>query len=464
MLMRHIKVLIVMHGAGSGGVEKSLLTLCSNLNKEIFEPIVVLPASGPLKTSLDTIGVKTCISPVGWWTPIRFHFNDAYYYRFLAGLKRRTRNLVDLIESNSIDIVHSSTLTIADGAIAAKLAGRPHIWHLHGNFTGADQSPFGSYWPVDVLYGMVGELSARVAAVSNTVKNYVAKYIPLEQIDVIHNGIDLDEFDRLAAQPCTLFSELPQLKNKFLIGLVGRIAKVKGTLDFVETAAKIAAARNEICFLVIGHPQEQEYVKQVNKRVLELNLQDRIIFMGARADVPSLLRQLNLLVLSSLKEGFSYSCLEGMAAGIPVISTRCGGAEELVVDGKTGKLVLVGDVDQLAEAILGVIGDQSLMTGMGQAGRLRAEQDFSGRKCAERFENLYQDIVRGYRSERSSRIWADVFMGLATDLGVLGTRIQEHERLIQGLKDFEGLFKNNVFYRALRSVYQTLSPKKGIKS
>ena len=448
-----------MHGAGKGGVEQSLFTLCKYLDKERFEPIVAVPEDGPLKASLDDMGVKTFITPMIWWTPIRFQFNERYYYHFLGGLKERVRGLASAIEENAIDIVHSATLTVADGAVAAKLIGLPHIWHLHGNFTGGDHEPFGTYWPIDVLYGIVSELSVKVAAVSETVKKFHAKYIPAEQIATIHNGIDLDNFDRLSTEDSTLLKDFPFIKDKLLIGLVGRIAKVKGTLDFIEAAAKVTVSRGDVSFLIIGHEQEKEYAEQVRKRVLGLNLQEKIIFTGARTDIPAILRRMGLLVLASKKEGLPYSCLEAMSAGLPVVATRCGGAEELVVDGDTGLLVPVGDPARLGEAITSVISDPEAMKKMGDAGRRRVETYFSGQACAEQFEKLYRNILESRSNERSCSPWPDVLMGFASDIGSLGSRVIEHERLIRGLKDFEALFKNNFLYRTLRVCYGALSSK-----
>ena len=459
MRASRIRILIVMHGVGRGGVEQSLFTLCKYLDKERFEPIVALPEDGPLKASLDDIGVKTLITPMIWWTPIRFHFNQRYYYHLLGGLKERVRGLAVAIEENAIDIVHSATLPVIEGAIAAKLAGRPHIWHLHGNFTGGDHEPFGTYWPIEVLYKMVSELSTKVAAVSETVKKFHAKYIPAEQIETIYNGIDLDNFDRLAAEDSTLLKDFPFIKDKLLIGLVGRIAKVKGTLDFIEAAAKVTASRADVSFLIIGHEQEKEYVEQVRKRVQELDLQGKVILTGARDDIPATLRNIDILVLASKKEGLPYSCLEAMSAGLPVVATRCGGAEELVVDGETGLLVPVGDPARLGEAITSVISDPEVMKKMGDAGRRRVESRFSGKACAEQFEKLYQDLLESRSKERSCSPWPEVLMGFASDIGSLGSRVMEHERLIRGLKDFEALFKNNFLYRTLRACYGALSSK-----
>ena len=110
----------------------------------------------------------------------------------------------------------------------------------------------------------------------------------------------------------------------------------------------------------------------------------------------------------------------------------------------------------MAEAILSIISDGATRKRKGQAGRQRIESHFSGRACAEGFERVYQEVVNNYACRQSSQLWEDIFMGFASDIGILGSRVMEHERLIQGLKDFEGLFKNNFFYRTLRSVYNSL--------
>jgi L-malate glycosyltransferase len=103
---------------------------------------------------------------------------------------------------------------------------------------------------------------------------------------------------------------------------------------------------------------------------------------------------LDFFVLSSHWEGFSIAVLEAMAAGLPVVAPRVTGAAEAIVDGETGLLVDIGDVDGLAEAMSKLVGDVNLAECMGVASRRRAESEFPYAKMLDRIENLYLDLSK----------------------------------------------------------------------
>lgn len=451
--MRHskVKILIVMHGAGKGGVEESIANLCKYLDKAKFEPIVAMPGDGPLKTYLESIDVKTITTPLEWWTPIWFFFGEGHYYKFLAGLKQRVDNLVKIINENDINVVHTSTLPVIDGAIAAKIAALPHIWHLHGRFDGSASSTFGTYVSIDNLYSMVSQLSARVVAVSQIVKDFVSLYMHPSNLEIIYNGIDLEKYNGKASPKSSLLEEFPTLENKILVGLVGRIAKVKGIEDYVEAAIDVIMERDDIGFLIVGPEEDKTLGQKVRKRVDSLHLADKIIFTGYREDIPTLLQQMDLVVCSSLKEGFSYSCLEAMAASKAIVTTKCGGPEEIVVHGDTGYLVEVGRPKELAQAILLMIRDPDKLKMMGSKGRQRSEQVFDARTYARNFERLYLEVMKQeLPRDPWTDPWSELFLHLATNIGSLGVKVIDQEHEIRDLRNFEALLKNNLLYRSLR--------------
>lgn len=446
-----------MHGAGEGGVEKSIATLCTYLNKERFEPLVAMPEDGPLKANLEGIGIKTIITPLEWWTPIWFFYGERHYYRFLAGLKQRVDNLVKIINENEINVIHSSTLPVVDGAIAAKISGIPHIWHLHGRFNGSASSSFGTYLPIEIIYRIVDQFSWQIVAVSQILKDFLSSYVTPSKIKLIYNGIDIDKFNGKRSLSKSLIEEFPTLKNKVLVGLVGRISRVKGIEDYVEAAISVLRIREDVGFLVVGTEEDKALGQKVRKRVDSLHLADKIIFTGYRKDIPSLLQEIDLVVCSSLKEGFPYSCLEAMAASRALVATRCGGPDELIISGETGYLTDVGNPDELARAILKIVENPETMHLMGEKGRQRIEQFFEARIYAQNFEKLYEDAVK----EKSlyvadSSVWEEVVLELLSSHGNIGKRVIECERQIKNLRTFEQLFKDNVFYKTLRRFYRSL--------
>ncbi|MBW1793705.1 MAG: glycosyltransferase family 4 protein [Deltaproteobacteria bacterium] len=444
-----MNVLIVMHGAGSGGVEKSLRTLCRYCSKEKFRLIVALPSEGPLKRYLDELNIKIVITSIDTWTPIPFHFGERHYFQFLSNLEERISALVEIINKENIDIVHSSTLSVADGAFAAKIAGVPHLWHIHGKSVGTTNA-YGSYLPIETLYALVENLSTEIIAVSNDARNFLKKYLPWQDVRVIYNGIDIEETDRLSAGPSLIRDEF-KLHKKKLVSLVGRIAEVKGIEDYVEAASRVLKDRDDVAFLVIGSDEDKELTTKIQSRIEALSLSDRIIFTGRRNDVPEILHQTDVFVCSSKTEGFPYSVLEAMAAQKPVVTTRCGGPEEIVVDGTTGFHVGVRRSAEMALALLRLLDDDQLARKMGLKGRELVEQKFSAEMFAKCFEETYMRILDKKRQETPNP-WTEVLLELTSTVGNLGTRTRHLENEVRDLRSFEGLFKNNFVYRGLRNL------------
>jgi len=119
-----------------------------------------------------------------------------------------------------------------------------------------------------------------------------------------------------------------------------------------------------------------------------LGLADAVVFAGFRTDVPALLRAADVFVLPSLLEGLPNTALEAMSVGLPVVATRVDGVPEAVVDGETGLLVPPEDSAALAEALGKLLAEPGTRSAMGEAGRLRAETEFSVERMLDAVEAL----------------------------------------------------------------------------
>jgi glycosyltransferase involved in cell wall biosynthesis len=130
-------------------------------------------------------------------------------------------------------------------------------------------------------------------------------------------------------------------------------------------------------------------------RAAKDDLKGRVHFLGERSNVPELLRGMNVYVNSSIAEGISNTILEAMATGLPVVATRAGGNVELVDHQVTGLLVPVGNVQELASALLLYFNDPALSVRHGAAGRQRAVDRFSIGKMGAQYKQLYLSLLQG---------------------------------------------------------------------
>jgi glycosyltransferase involved in cell wall biosynthesis len=124
-----------------------------------------------------------------------------------------------------------------------------------------------------------------------------------------------------------------------------------------------------------------------------MGLEQEVEILGFRQDVSEILQSHDLYILSSTHEGFSISAIEAMATGLPVIATRCGGPEEIVVEGVTGMLVPPSDSKALAEAIQFITAHVETANAMGIAGRQRVEKEFSITKMQSCYAQLYRSLL-----------------------------------------------------------------------
>ncbi|HET8872328.1 MAG TPA: glycosyltransferase, partial [Gaiellaceae bacterium] len=151
---------------------------------------------------------------------------------------------------------------------------------------------------------------------------------------------------------------------------VGRLKAPKDFLTLVRAASRLPEGAET---LIVGEGPDRLRLEQ---EINALGVTERVRLLGERYDVPKLLADADVFVLSSASEGMPVSVLEAMAAGLPVVSSRVGGVPELVVDGETGILVRPGDASALAAALSGLITDPAKRRSLGAAGRARAEERF----------------------------------------------------------------------------------------
>src|SRR4029077_7030742 len=143
------------HQSGVGS-ERVVPNLLAALDRERFEPLVVLPADGPLRAEIEALEIPVHILPLAWWIPAT-HWRAGEFLAQLAGLRERADALAALLEREEIDLVHTHFIVTLEGALAAARLGVPHVWHSRGFFGGG----FPPAWFDDVgfLYSVVDRLA-----------------------------------------------------------------------------------------------------------------------------------------------------------------------------------------------------------------------------------------------------------------------------------------------------------------
>jgi glycosyltransferase involved in cell wall biosynthesis len=186
----------------------------------------------------------------------------------------------------------------------------------------------------------------------------------------------------------------PGTGTRFVVGTVGRLQPVKDHVSLVKAFEAALAlcpeGMKEARLVIAGEGSERSAVESV---VAESGLQQRVKLLGARDDIPDVLRELELFVLPSLAEGISNTILEAMASGLPVLATRVGGNSELLEDGRAGALVSAGDWRAMAEQIAAYAADRMRLAAEGRAARELAVRKYSMQAMVEGYLAVYDGLM-----------------------------------------------------------------------
>jgi glycosyltransferase involved in cell wall biosynthesis len=226
----------------------------------------------------------------------------------------------------------------------------------------------------------------RYVAVSNDVARRLrtSLSVPTSRIRVVRNGIQLAPFDRPAR--ASLRAALTRGRDRPLVLTLARLDWQKGLPYLLQAAAMVP----EAIFLLAGDGPERAALET---QAQALNLNDRVVFLGFRDDIPDLLAACDMFVLPSLVEGFPLAVMEAAAAGKPVIATAIGGTEEAVLHGETGLLVPPADPTALAAAVRNLLADPALAGRLAAAGKARAQREFAAETMVRRVTEVYEEVL-----------------------------------------------------------------------
>ncbi|HYV64632.1 MAG TPA: glycosyltransferase [Myxococcales bacterium] len=232
--------------------------------------------------------------------------------------------------------------------------------------------------------------------------------IPADRVVVVHNGIDLEEFDRARRAP--LSSPVPGLETgpdgrsrRPAIAVAANLYAVKGHLDLIEAVEIVRRTVPDVLVLCAGEgPMRPVLEQQIRAR----GLRDNVVLLGHRLDVPAILRRVHMGCLCSHAEGLSNAVIESMAASLPVVATAVGGNVELVTEAgsrASGHLVPPHKPAVLADRLLGLLRDPARSSALGAAGRARIEADLTLDAMIEKTGALYEQVLSSARSAKRLR-------------------------------------------------------------
>ena len=375
-----IRVCHVITRLELGGAQQNTLYTLSHLDRRRFEPILIagkgeiLDAEARMIPSLRAVFLPDLVREVDV-------MRDA----------RALARIVGLLREWSPDVVHThSSKAGILGRWAAHLAAVPVILHtVHGFGFHPDQGKLRS-WIFRRLETATSRITTRFLAVSrsNLEAGIALGVFDRGRVSLVRSGIELSAF-RNGASPGGLRASIGIPMGVPVAGMVACLKPQKAPLDWVHAASRILQRVPSAHFVLVG---DGELRSAVEEAILRRGLSGRFHLLGWRRDLPSILKNLSVLVLTSLWEGLPRVIPEAMAAGLPVVATNVDGTPEVVRDGETGYLVPPGDPEAIADRVTRLLLHPDEARRMGATARTRVEE-FDIDTMVRRQEEIYRELL-----------------------------------------------------------------------
>jgi glycosyltransferase involved in cell wall biosynthesis len=371
-----MRILHVLHSMSFGGAEVLVHDFVRATRDVTSQSVACLDAMGPLGDALRADGVR--VEALGR----------------KAGLDvRLVPALRALIADARPDVVCAHQYTPWSYAAMALPLVRPRpalVFVEHGRHYPDHRRP------KRVLANRVAFLqwTQRVVAVCGYVKRLLVENegIPASRIEVVYNGVDPARFDHAVLTDGTrarLRAELGLTEAHRVVTCVARLHPVKDHPTLVRAFAHAAGRVSDARLVLVGGGDDGA----LRRLVGELNLTDKVIFTGARRDIPAVYAASDAFAMASLSEGTSVTLLESMLLERPSAVTDVGGNPEIVDRNVTGLLTPRGDAEALGASIASLLADPARSASMGLRGRARVLETFTQRRMHDGWLGAFDDAT-----------------------------------------------------------------------
>ncbi len=357
-----------------GGTEQLLREFLRNIHRERFRVHVCFLKSPGL------IGAEVLRLNFPVTTNVLKHRFDFFAILKLARLfKAEHTDVLFLI--NHLD-------TIFYGVLAAKLAGVRAIVNRENEMFRRY-----SFHGLTMLGRRILHLWIdKVVAIAHGHRDYIASVekVPLRKIEIIYNGVDPLRF-------CSSFSSeeararLGIPANSPVVSIIAALRPDKAHEVFLNAAQVVLKSIPETHFLIVGDGAERD---RLTRLAHDLGTDGSVHFLGFRRDLGDVLAAVDINALSSKpeREAFSVAAIEAMSAGVPVVCTDVGCMKEMVLPGKTGYLVQVGDFQGLAGRLIELIENPAARRSMGKTAQVLVHEKLSVQKMTAGYEDLFAEL------------------------------------------------------------------------
>lgn len=352
-----------------GGLE-IYMHRCSQALGETFNVIPVIGNDARLATRFTDMG--------GSALPLK----SASRFSLIAAYR-----LARLIDAHQIDILHFHwTKDMPIAVLAKKLSRRAPklVQSRHMTMTRFKNDPFHRF-----LYRHIDHILCVTQAVARQINTFIPADIR-PSTTVLYPGAD-QIAPMTEAQRLSLRRGL-DCEHDFMVGLIGRINPAKGQHLLIEAMRQLTARGLSLKAFIVGHAMREEYLAELQHKVSEYGLQDRVIFRGFTDTPHEFMQACDLMLTTSRNETFGLVTVEAMQCGTAVIGANSGGTLEIIDDGKTGLLFEGGNPHDLADKIEQLYRNEEQRKQLAQEGKNKASRMFDNKQHFQELTALFNTL------------------------------------------------------------------------
>lgn len=379
VLVEHAKrILVISNSKTISGAELSLtdyLSACRNNDLQIF---VVLPADANYRKLLPA-GCTAITLPLIFF---KRSCNPFYWIRCLINICYITIRLTCYVHFFHIGLIYSNTIKAhVYGIFVGLLSLKKKVWHVRDNISNGLWNRF------------LISRTDKIICISQFVFQQV---LASEKKKVlITGGIDTNKWRSAPPGNNTLKEKLGLPGKIKLVAQVSQLTPWKNHPDFLRASKIIQDNSDDVYFLMIGdilNSNDLKYKEEIEHKIKELGLENRLRFLGFRHDIRKIISQIDILVHPAINEPFGRILIETMAMQKPVVAYHCGGAAEIIENNRTGYLVEPCSYEGLAEKTIYLLKHDELRKEFGRAGRQRVIEKFNLRQQVKKIDHILQEL------------------------------------------------------------------------
>ena len=367
-----INILFILPNFDSGGSEKLVIDIIKNIDKEKFSPVLAVFFSGTYEEEFKQLGLPFYI----------IHENKVHskLYNMLF--------IRNILKKHNIHIVNTHhTSPLIQGLIPIKLFRKTILIHTEHSNLDNDKNMTPKILFLEKLFLKKVDLAL---GISKGVCDYFkSKFnVPEKKIKKIVNGVNIERFNISPEIPEQYKNTLNINPDHIVLGLFGNLRVEKNHKNLIKAISLLNDdIKNNLKLILCGKGPEEESLKNLTK---ELNLENIIIFLGVRKDIPQIMSIVDIYCLVSIYEGMPISILEAFAAGKPVVGTNVIGINEAVKDGINGILVESNNPEDLAAGLTKMITDKNLREEISK-NNLKEREKYSFEQMIKNYETLFTE-------------------------------------------------------------------------